>query len=338
MREEQRRRKKISRRRCAATIAAVLLVAGGLYAVSSRIEADGQRQERGVAQSEIGQRKQVTYEGKTYAERVGMTKLLLMGVDKQGEAARNDARQGGQADFLLLVLLDHQNHQIRTLQLDRDTMTAVEVLGVLGNPVGTREMQICLSHGYGMTEEASCENTLNAVENLLEGADIEYYVAMNLDAIGILNDALGGVTVTLEDDFTAIDPTMRQGETLTLTAEQAETFVRGRMSVGDGTNNARMARQRTYMDAAAQQLKEKLSEKANFLDELFKRLGDNVTMNIKQGRLLNEVNRSYKYTQMPVETLAGSYTMGADGFVEFHPAEDAAIQWVLQALYEPVEE
>ena len=61
-------------------------------------------------------------------------------------------------------------------------------------------------------------------------------------------------------------------------------------------------------------------------------------MNIKQGRLLNEVNRSYKYTQLPVETLAGSYTMGADGFVEFHPAEDAAIQWVLQALYEPVEE
>lgn len=338
MREEQRRRKRISRRRCAATIAAVLLVAGGLYAVSSRIEANGQRQERGVAQSDIGQRKQVTYEGKTYTERVGMTKLLLMGVDKQGEAARNDARQGGQADFLLLVLLDHQNHQIRTLQLDRDTMTAVEVLGVLGNPVGMREMQICLSHGYGMTEEASCENTLNAVENLLEGADIEYYVAMNMDAIGILNDALGGVTVTLEDDFTAADPTMRQGETLTLTAEQAETFVRGRMSVGDGTNNARMARQRTYMDAAVQRLKEKLSEKANFLDELFKQLGDNLTMNIKQGRLLNEVNRSYKYTQVPVETLAGSYTMGADGFVEFHPAEGAAIQWVLQALYEPVEE
>lgn len=88
------------------------------------------------------------------------------------------------------------------------------------------------------------------------------------------------------------------------------------------------------MDAAAQRLKEKLSEKANFLDELFKQLGDNLTMNIKQGRLLNEVNRSYKYTQMPVETLAGSYTMGADGFVEFHPAEGAAIQWVLQALYE----
>ena len=63
-----------------------------------------------------------------------------------------------------------------------------------------------------MTEEASCENTLNAVENLLEGADIEYYVAMNMDAIGILNDALGGVTVTLEDDFTAADPTHAAGE------------------------------------------------------------------------------------------------------------------------------
>ena len=222
MREEQRRRKRISRRRCAATIAAVLLVAGGLYAVSSRIEASGQRQERGVAQSEIGQRKQVTYEGKTYAERVGMTKLLLMGVDKQGEAARNDARQGGQADFLLLVLLDHQNHQIRTLQLDRDTMTAVEVLGVLGNPVGTRKMQICLSHGYGMDRQERCQNSLRAVEGLLNCPEIELYMEVPLDAISTLNDLLGGVTVTLEDDFTAADPAMTKGATLTLTGEQAD--------------------------------------------------------------------------------------------------------------------
>ena len=32
-------------------------------------------------------------------------------------------RDGGQSDFLLLLVLDHKNKTIRQLQIDRDTMT-----------------------------------------------------------------------------------------------------------------------------------------------------------------------------------------------------------------------
>ena len=44
------------------------------------------------------------------------------------------------------------------------------------------------------------------------------------------------VTVTIEDDFK--DPALKMGEKVTLRGSQAETFVRSRMSVGDGTNRA----------------------------------------------------------------------------------------------------
>ena len=337
MTRENRKKARVTRKKCWITLMAVAVIAGGLYAGSTLLErSTTETQARGVAQSQIGQRRQVTYDGQTYAERTGQTRLLLMGVDREDGTERINARQGGQADFMLLMVIDHEQREIKTLQLERDTMTAVQVLGVLGNPVGTKEMQLCLSHGYGLTEEASCENTVTAVENLLEGAHISYYMAMDMSAISTLNDMLGGVTVTLEDDFSDIDTAMTQGATLTLHGEQAETFVRSRMSVGDGTNNARMSRQRVYMEAAAEQLRQRLSENANFLGELLDSLGDHVTMNIKRGKLLNEANRAYKYERGPVETLDGSYSLGADGYVEFHPAEGAAVQWVLQTLYEPV--
>ena len=34
---------------------------------------------------------------------------------------------------------------------------------------------------------------------------------MSLDGISVLNDLAGGVTVTLEDDFSAADPAMTKG-------------------------------------------------------------------------------------------------------------------------------
>ena len=70
---------------------------------------------------------------------------------------------------------------------------------------------------------------------------------MNLDGISALNDVAGGVTVTLEDDFSMIDPEMTQGRQITLVGDQAEIYVRSRMSMEVGTNEARMVRQQNYI-------------------------------------------------------------------------------------------
>ena len=82
--------------------------------------------------------------------------------------------------------------------------------------------------------------------------------------------------------------------------------MRGRMSVGDGTQQRPHGTSADVHGRGGTAAEGEAPERQTFWMELFKQLGDNLTMNIKQGRLLNEVNRSYKYTQMPVETLAGS--------------------------------
>ncbi|MBO4299525.1 MAG: LCP family protein [Clostridia bacterium] len=312
----------------------VMLALGIALAVAQYVEDRNQTQQRGVTNAAIGQRKRVEYEGKTYAERTNLTTLLLMGIDRDSDAPTYGGRQGGQADFLLLIVIDHANKTISQLQIDRDTMTQVEVYGVLGNPVGTQTLQIYLSHGYGKTPEENCKNAILATENLLEGVQIDYYMALNMNAVGALNHVLGGVTVTLEDDLSALDPEMTKGATLHLTDEQAEYFLHSRMTVGEGTNAERMARHRAYMMAAVDVLRAKLKQSANFAGELFDALESDMTSNISRGKLLNEANQSYNYEVLPVATLAGEHVIGHDGYMEFHVAEGATLEWVMQTFYD----
>ena len=56
----------------------------------------------------------------------------------------------------------------------------------------------------------------------MQGENIDFYLAMSLDGISVLNDLAGGVTVTLEDDFSAADPAMTKRATLTLQGDQAD--------------------------------------------------------------------------------------------------------------------
>ena len=312
---------------------ALLVVIG--FVASDYFERQSQVQERGQLTSGIGQRKRVEYNGHTYVEKTNLTTILLMGVDNTADSQAYGARQGGQADFLQLLVIDHNNKTISQLQIDRDTITPVEMLGVLGNPVGTREMQISLSHGFGRTEEDCCSNTVKAAENLLEGVVIDYYMALNMDAIGKLNNVLGGVTVTLaDDDLANEDPAMVKGATVKLTDEQAELMVRARMTVGEGTNEERMARQRLFMNAAIDMMRDRLKESANFAGELFDAREKDMTSSIKRGKLMNEANQAYSFDVLPVATLAGEHVIGSDGFMEVHVAEGATTDWVMQTFYD----
>ncbi len=331
-------RKRPSVRRCVVILIAAAAVIAGVYAAAAHLEREGRTQDRGVAQTAVGQYRRVEYQGRNYVEKTGLTTILVMGVDKPSGGRSYGARQGGQADFLMLMVIDPSTKRVNRLQIDRDTIAEVETLGVLGNVVGTKRMQICLAHGYGNNPEENCQHAVKAVENLLEGEKIDLYLALDMDAIGVVNRALGGVAVTLEDDFSASDPAMVPGATLQLTDEQAEIFVRGRMSVGDGTNASRMVRQRVYMSAAAEVFRKRVESEPKYIDEFLDSIEEVVTTNISRGRLVNEVNRAYRYETPDVETLAGEYRIGEDGFMEFHVADGAVLDWIMRTLYVPQDE
>ena len=315
-------------------IALAVLVAGIILINNS--DRDEYAEKRGTMTEGFGQMKTVTVDGVTYREKPAVTTLLIVGVDKPeatGNVTANSYRDGGQADFLMLLAIDHTDKKIHQLQLDRDTMAEIDILGIFGNEVGTRTTQLCLAHSFGATPEDNAKYTIRAVERLLDGVEIDGYYMIDFTAVPVLNDALGGVKVKVEFDMTPVNPAWTQGSTVTLKGKEAEQFVRARMTVGSGTNEERMVRQNEFMTKAVAQLKAKIGEDLSFGEKVLEQVRGLSVSNMTVKRLAEELNKARGYETLAVDHPEGEYTTGKDGFTEFHMKDGAAVQWVLQHLY-----
>ena len=311
-------------------LAAVLLYAGG-----RRMETSGQSQQRGdLTQTE--QEQTCVVDGITYRKKTDIVSILVMGVDRDSTQQADGPYEGGQADFQRLIVVDTANKTVQQLKIDRDTITDVVMLGYLGSPIGTQKMQISLAHGFGDGKEESCAYARQAVEALLGEGTVDFYLAMNLDGIPTLNDLVGGVTVTLEDDFSALDPEMIQGATLTLHGKQAEYFVRNRMNIGEGTNEARMLRQEAYLSQLFTQLRQQFEQEKQRTAEVLDALADYMVTDMPRGRMINEVWAARDYTVEQPLALEGEHKVAEDGFMEFYPEESSVQQAVLELFWEPV--
>lgn len=236
---------------------------------------------------------------------------LFIGTDHSGnEQATDETYEGSMADFLLVAILNQTNKTYGFIQLNRDTITSVFVMNEDGDVTGTAEEQLCISHWYGGSRQQSCLNTMNTLSYLLGGLEFDGYYSVGMDDIAQLNHVIGGATVTIEDDFSAVDPTMEMGKTITLTDEQALYYLQGRMSVGDGENTSRMRRQRTYMEAVYEKVIDRVKAEKNFLDDITETLGDSVTTNM-DGEDFAEFRDAFRTgTSLGIQTPEGETTLG----------------------------
>lgn len=124
-----------------------------------------------------------------------------------------------------------------------------------GSANASAQMQLCTAHWYGKDKAASCDNTVETVSKMLGGLPIDGYYALKMDAMPLLNHEVGGVTVTLEDDMTKLDPAMKKGATLTLTDRQAELLMQSRYVMDDDRNTQRMRRQQIFLNAFMKKIK-----------------------------------------------------------------------------------
>ena len=161
--------------------------------------------------------KHMTIGGEGYRLDPDISTLLLIGTDDMELEQHEGCRSQAMADYLALAILNSREKTCIILQIDRNTMAEVPVLGSNGKSIGTTTHQICYAYAYGDGLKQSCENTVNTVSRLLCGVPIDNYFSLAMGAIPVLNDAVGGVTVTVEDDFTGVDDTLIQGNTVHLT-------------------------------------------------------------------------------------------------------------------------
>lgn len=272
-----------------------------------------------------------------YVVNRGVKTYLFMGTDKSGnEAATDDTYQGSMADVLMLIVIDENSKSYGILQMNRDTITDVKLMQADGSTYASALLQLCTAHWYGGSKEMSCQNTVEAVSNMLGGLKIDGYFAVSMEAMRILNHAVDGVSVVIEDDMTAFDPAMKVGADLKLSDEQAEIFLQSRYGMKDDRNTERMRRQRVFLTSFMNDFQEKSARDKDFIIEMYDRLRIYSTDNLNMNEIVEICSRMQLYQSLGIKTVEGETVLGqrlGDGIDhwEFNMDKNSLVE-VMQSL------
>ncbi len=281
------------------------------------------------------------YNGAWYAPRDDVETVLVLGLDRSEQEGIGETGAYAQSDMILLLKIDRTSETYQAIQINRDTMAEIQDFDQYGRPSGTYMAQLALAYAHAQAytgnDRTAGMAAVDAVSALMYGVEIDHYITLTMDGLMTLNDLVGGVTVEIKDDFSAADPTLVQGETVTLLGEHALSYVRSRTGVGEGTNLERMERQQEYLVG----LQEKLSALAakddgSFVDILMavnEYMGSDCTV-----QQLSALTEDLQGFQMEGYMTLEGEAVETEKYIEFYPDEDALQRLVVEGFYEPVEE
>lgn len=231
------------------SVIAVIAAAGAIY-VGIQNQKMKEQSKRQPKQEQTESSSHITYQGKKYEYNANLRTLLFLGVDKDEEVTvKETTGRSGQSDCIILLVLDTEEKTTTLLEISRDTMADVKIYGLEGDYLSTETAQIATQYAYGDGEMRSCQLSREAVSTLLYDIPINDYLSLNMAGIAPITDQIGGVEITIPEDYTAIDPAFVQGSTIVLNGELSEKYIRSRDTDVLGSNNQRMERQTQFIQA-----------------------------------------------------------------------------------------
>ncbi len=273
----------------------------------------------------------VYYNGHVYRFNENIASLLFMGIDNTELRENVVTGSAGQADALYLFTYDTSNGKIRILCLNRDTMTDVSRYDNTGKYYDTTSTQLCLAYAYGDGKTLSAENQVTAVSRLIYNIPIHAYYAIDLSAIKILNDDIGGVTLTPEYTFAEFV----KGQQITIKGDLAESFVRHRDTRLVDDNLRRMACQRLYITSFANQIVPAIRKDLRIPFQLYQDSSRYTVTNINISDLTYLASTmALDFSGLDLVTTEGAYKMVAgDESAQFHLKKDKFFETILSIYY-----
>jgi LCP family protein required for cell wall assembly len=317
----------------------IVLAAGAVFALHKWEAGSFGSDEDYVTIATEKERQMIRYNDQWYGLKDNIETVLLMGLDKFDEQVDEDENNyinNIRADFMMLLMIDKTTQEVSVVHINRDTIGEIRVLGVAGQVVSTRQAQLTLAYSYGSGGMDSCRNTVKAVSTYFYDLPIDHYIALTMDAVSILNDAVGGVTLELMDDFSSVYPDMTKGATYTLEGEQALVYVRARQNMAEATNVHRMERQRQYLSALYEAVKTRNKQDSSFGLDTLMELSSHMISDCSVNKLQEIINYASDFEVKPFYTIEGESKVG-ERFMEFYPDEDKFKALVVDVFYEPVE-
>jgi len=260
-----RSRKKKTWKKVTAVILLLMLIGGGAYgytvykSLNNAVDAMHQPLER--KQSEKRNEAVSLKEKDPFS-------VLMLGVDE---------REGdkGRSDTMIVLTVNPNNNSVKMLSIPRDTRT--EIIGK------GKEDKINHAYAFGGVSMA-----MDTVENFLD-IPIDYYIQVNMEGFMKMVDAVGGVTVQNDLDFTQDGFHFAKGK-LTLNGAEALSYTRMRKEDPQG-DFGRQTRQRQIIEGIVKE-GASLSSLTRFSD-IFTVLGKNVKTNLTFDQIA-AIQKGYK--------------------------------------------
>lgn len=314
-------------------VAVLVITAGTLFAIQTKRNSNQVQTKKDSAissgQTDIDG-KHLTYKGQQYEYNKDIKTVLFLGIDKKGDMKPAEyPGEGGQSDCIILMALDEKEKTVQMFQISRNTMTDVDVYNANGEYMVTTKMQLTVQYAYGDGDKRSIWLTKKAVSNLLYGVPINSTISMNIDGITAINDILGGITITVPEDYTDIDPAFVKGSTIKLTGPQAERYVRYRDITITGSNMGRMDRQTQFVMALISQLKQ-ASQKDK---ELYSKLMTGANPYFITDMSTDDIQSLSQYEMLgKIQTLPGEEVAG-EKYDEFYTNEEELQEIIVNTFY-----
>ena len=152
-----------------------------------------------------------------------------------------------------------------------------------------------------------------------------------------MNAAIEGVDVTMDADYTDLNPAFKQGETVHLTEKLLENYLRKRNVEEAGSAYTRMHRQKQYMlaffETAKSRLRTDVTLPLRLLDVLEKDMETDVT--IPEVAYLISQGLKCSFSNENIYTLPGEQIQG-EVYEEFHLDQEALESLIIELFYEEI--
>lgn len=292
---------------CAAAIAFTAGYFAAQNSQNSVVQAAGTNSSEDLSVDSEGFGDTVLADGKNYSYNHNLKNILFLGVDKSQQTIAQDiAARNGRSDTMILFLLNSETRTTQMLEISRDTMTDVDVYDANDIFQFTGKMQLTMQYAFSSSAKRGCWLACNKVSELLYGVPIDATISLTMDGIAPIVDELGGVTLTVPEDYTEIDAVFQKGAVLTLSGQQAFQYVHYRSTSASGSNDTRMERQMQFMEALYQKLSRSAS--GTLLSELQETAGPYLESDLDAESLqeLVQYSLSRDVLEVPGATQQGS--------------------------------
>ncbi|RPF54175.1 LCP family protein [Aquisalibacillus elongatus] len=243
--------------------------------------------------------------------------VLLLGVDE---------REGdyGRSDTMILLSLNPDTEKMLMFNIPRDTLV---------NIPGNGEDKINHSYAFGGSELA-----VQTVENFLD-TTIHFYSRINMEGLKDGVDAIGGVTVNNDQEFSHGGHHFPTGE-ITLNGEQALIYSRMRKEDPRGD----LGRNTRQQEIINELIDEAMSfESFTKVDNILDTLGSNVQTNVDMEKM-QQLFMDYRGTRQETvkEEIAGTgqmiYSESAEQNIYYYVVSDQEQNRIQTLLQEHIEE